>query len=271
VRRSFGADGVTYRSGVRAIWEHRQVLRMLVLRDLQKIYTRFRLGYVWTLLEPLGMTLVLWFVFSQLLGRQLGLQPYLLFLSVAILPWWWFTNGMHGATKAFRNSGGALRISLLPTQLWVVRVVLVSMVEFLFSLPVVLIAMAITRTLPGPEIALFPVAILIQLVFMYGLGLLIASVCAVIPDAARLVRILLRTMFYLSPVLYSVSNIPQHLQNYAGLNPLVGIFGLYRIGWWPDELESVGPFAISLGVCAVLLIAGIVVFRRLEGRLLKEV
>lgn len=244
---------------------------MLVLRDLQRTYTRFRLGYVWTLLEPLGMTLVLWFVFSALLGRQLGLQPYLLFLSVAILPWWWFTNGMHGATKAFRNSGSALTISLLPTQLWVVRVVLTSMVEFLLSLPVILIAMLVTWTFPGPYIALFPVAILVQLVFMYGLGLLIASLCAVVPDTARLIRIMLRTLFYLSPVLYSVSNIPAHIRDFAGLNPLVGIFGLYRIGWWPDEMESIGPFAISLVVCLIVLVAGVLVFRRLEGRVLKEV
>ena len=80
---------------MRVLWEHRQVLRMLVLRDLQRQYTKFRLGYLWSLLEPLGMSLVLWLVFSVLLGdRALGLQPYLLFLSVAILPWWWFSKSV---------------------------------------------------------------------------------------------------------------------------------------------------------------------------------
>ena len=75
---------------------------MLVLRDLQKQYTKFRLGYLWTLLEPLGMSIVLWFVFSVLLGaRALGLQPYLLFLSLAILPWWWFTKGVAASTRVF--------------------------------------------------------------------------------------------------------------------------------------------------------------------------
>ena len=77
---------------------------MLVVRDLHKKYTRFRLGYFWTLLEPLGMAMVLWFVFWVLLGaRALGLQPYLLFLSVAILPWWWFTKGIQASTRTFRG------------------------------------------------------------------------------------------------------------------------------------------------------------------------
>ena len=83
---------------------------MLVLRDLQKQYTKFRLGYLWTLLEPLGMSLVLWFVFSVLLGaRALGQQPYVLFLSLAILPWWWFTKGISASTRVFRRAGGQLR------------------------------------------------------------------------------------------------------------------------------------------------------------------
>lgn len=244
---------------------------MLVLRDLQKQYTKFRLGYLWTLLEPLGMSIVLWFVFSVLLGaRALGLQPYLLFLSVAILPWWWFTKGVSATTRVFRRTGGQLRISLLPTELWVLRVLLVSMIEFLFSLPVIVIAMIATRTWPGPLIVLFPVAVILQFVLMYGLGLLIAAGSVVIPDLARIVRIAMRALFYLSPVLYSISNIPDHVQRFATLNPLVGVLGLYRIGFWPEEIESAMGYGISIGLSLVILVLGIVVFRRLEPRILKE-
>ncbi len=244
---------------------------MLVLRDLQKQYTKFRLGYLWTLLEPLGMSIVLWFVFSVLLGaRALGLQPYLLFLSIAILPWWWFTKGVAASTRVFRRTGGQLRISLLPTEIWVLRVLLVSMIEFLFSLPVILVAMIVTRTWPGPYIVLFPVAVALQFVLMYGLSLLISAGSVVIPDLARIVRIVLRAMFYLSPVLYSISNIPESVQGLAALNPLVGIFGLYRIGFWPEEVETLTGYGISIGISLAILVIGIVVFRRTEPRILKE-
>ncbi len=247
------------------------MLRMLVLRDLQKQYTKFRLGYFWTLLEPLGMSIVLWFVFSVLLGeRKLGLHPYLLFLSVAILPWWWFTKGIAATTRVYRRTGGQLRISLLPTELWVLRVLLVSMLEFLFSLPVIVIAMLVTQTFPGPLIVLFPVAIALQFMLMYGLGLLISAGSVVIPDLARIVRIAMRALFYLSPVLYSISNIPEHVQRFAALNPLVGILGLYRIGFWPEEIESATGYLLSIALSLVILVIGIVVFRRLEPRILKE-
>jgi ABC-2 type transport system permease protein len=244
---------------------------MLVQRDLQRRYSKFRLCNLWTLLEPLGMSVVLWFVFSILLGpRGLGLQPYLLFLSLAILPWWWFSKGINASTKVFEKNGGQLRVSLLPTHLWVLRVILVSMVEFLFSLPVILIALAITRFWPGPLIVLFPVAILMQFLLMYGVALLVAASAVVIPDLARIVKIVLRAMFYLSPVLYSVSNIPEEFRTIAELNPLVGIFGMYRVGFWPEEIYSVLAFGISIAVSVVLLIIGLLVFRRIEPRILKE-
>jgi len=244
---------------------------MLVLRDLQKQYTKFRLGYLWTLLEPLGMSIVLWLVFSVLLSRQLGEQPYALFITVAILPWWWFTKGVSQAARSFRKNTNSLGISLLPTQIWVLRVVLVSMAEFLLSLPIILVAMIITRYWPGPLIIFFPVAIVLQFVLMYGLGLMVAGGVALIPDLDRIVRITMRALFYLSPVLYSISHIPTHIQGIAALNPLVGILGLYRIGFWPNEIEDLTHYALSIGVTIVIVVIGMLVFRSLERKVLKAV
>lgn len=244
---------------------------MLVLRDLQRQYTTFRLGYLWTLLEPLGMSLVLWLVFSVLLGeRALGLSPYLLFLTVAILPWWWFHKGMTACSKVFRRTRGELKISNYPTQFWVMRAVLVSTVEFVLSLPVIVLALVVTRFWPGPWILLFPVGIVAQMFLMYGLGLFVASTAAVAPDVNRVVKIVLRALFYLSPILYSISNIPAAAQTIAAINPLVGILGLYRIGWWPQEAISAVAYVISFSVLIAISVTGILVFRKLEPRILKE-
>jgi len=244
---------------------------MMVLRELQRKYSGFRLGYIWTLLEPLGMTFVLWLVFSLVLGKhRLGTDPYFLFIAVAILPWWWFTHGVASSARVFSRGAPWLRTSLLPSNLWVMRAVLVSMVEFIFSLPVVVIAMIVTLKLPSPLIVLYPIAIIFQLWFMYGLGLLVSAAAAVIRDLERIIRIGLRTMFYLSPVLYSIGNIPPHVRPLAALNPLVAIFALYRIGFWPDETESGWLFVLALSVCVTIVVAGTLTFKRLEPRILKE-
>jgi ABC-2 type transport system permease protein len=150
------------------------------------------------------------------------------------------------------------------------RTVLSTSVEFILSLPVIVLAIALTRDLPGIYILFFPVAILLQFLLLYGIGLLVSSLSVVIPDLARVVKIVIRAMFYLSPILYSISNIPQNLQSIAAINPLVGILGLYRIGWWPEEHTSAVALVISLSVAAALFIAGIYTFHRLKPRILKE-
>lgn len=240
-------------------------------RDLHRKYRNFRLGYLWSLLEPLGMAVTMWFVFDILLGgRKLGEHPYFLFLAVAILPWWWFTKGISAATRVYRGQIAPLTVSLLPTQVSVMRTLLVSTADFALSLPIVVLAVLVTWTFPGPLIALFPVAIAVQFVFMYGLSLLVASVSAVVPDFARIVRIVLRATFYLSPVLYAVSNIPEAARPIAPFNPIVGMLSLYRVGWWPTEMESWKAYVISFGVSGIIVVAGWLTFRRLEPRILKE-
>lgn len=263
--------GLAYRNGVRVIWKYRQILRMFVSRDLQRQYRTFRLGYLWSILEPAGMTLVMYVVFQYILGaRKFGEHPYLLFLAVAITPWWWFTKGIGASTKVFRRGTAPLRISVLPTQIWVLRILIVSTAEFVLSLPIVIVAIIVTRTLPGPLIVLYPVAVALQFLLMYGLSLFVSSVSARVPDFARIVRIIMRAMFYFTPVLYSVTHVPEKVQSFAGLNPLVGILGLYRIGFWPSETEAMIQYGLSLAVCVALFVLGLVTFRLNESRILKE-
>jgi ABC-2 type transport system permease protein len=135
---------------------------------------------------------------------------------------------------------------------------------------VVVIAVILTRDLPGPLIVFYPIAILAQFLFMYGIALALASWNVIAPDVARLVRLAMRGLFYLSPILYSVSNIPAHVRPLAALNPLVGLLGLYRIGWWPQEIEDMLHYGVSLGIGLISFVVGWVVFRRLESRVLKE-
>jgi ABC-2 type transport system permease protein len=104
---------------------------------------------------------------------------------------------------------------------------------------------------------------------MYGLGLLVASGVAVIPDLARIVRIVMRALFYLSPVLYSITQIPEFIQPFASVNPMVAILGLYRVGFWSAEIETAWHYALSFGVIIMIIVIGFLVFKRLESRILK--
>jgi ABC-2 type transport system permease protein len=178
---------------------------------------------------------------------------------------------MRASTKILQRARGELAFSLLPTQVWILRVIISSGVEFVLSLPILLLAMVVTQSVPGPLLVLFPVALLMQFVVMYGLALIIAPAVALMPDLGRTVRIVLRALFYFTPILYTLGRIPEALQNLAAINPLVGVLGLYRIGWWPEDAISPQALTISVASTLVILVIGILIFRRLEPRVLKEV
>ena len=128
------------------------------------------LVYEWALL--VAAAVVLWLVFSLLLGpRKLGLQPYLLFLSVAILPWWWFTKGVASMVRVFQKNRAQLRNSVLPTELWVLRVLLVSTMEFVLSLPVVLYELysfVLPAFSPEHQQAARPLLLAVPVLFVIG-------------------------------------------------------------------------------------------------------
>ena len=261
---------------VRSIYEHRAILRMLVIRNLQIKYSNMRLGYLWTFLEPLGMAVTLWFVFAYVLGaRNIGQQPYILFLTLAILPWWWFTRTVAASTRFLRKSPALIRASTLPREFWVLRGVLSATIEFIITLPIVIIAILLTQQMPSAWIAMYPVAIIVEFILILGLALALSSACVRLPDLGKTVRIILRVMFYLSPVIYSLAVVPDRLPPavvaLASLNPMAGILSAYRVGFWFDEFSTVYAFPVATAVSVIVLFIGIWIFRRNERQVLKLV
>jgi ABC-2 type transport system permease protein len=114
-----------------------------------------------------------------------------------------------------------------------------------------------------------PVAILLQTVLLVGLGLLVAPLCVIWNDLERTTKLILRALFYASPVIYGVEDLPGVFETLAAFNPLAGIFALYRVGFFAEEWD---PWVIGIGavMCLLFLALGLLTFRRLERPVLKE-
>lgn len=246
-------------------------LWLLSARDLKVRYSTSALGYFWSVLDPLVMSLIYWFVFTQVFHRTVGEEPYIVFLVCALLPWVWFNISVTDFTRAFRKDARLVRSTAIPRTIWVNRIVLSKGIEFLFSIPV-LIAFAVfiqPHVTVNWMIVLFPVGVVLQVILLVGIGLLVAPLCVIWTDLERTTRLVLRALFYASPVIYGVSDLPGIFSELAAFNPLSGIFALYRVGFFPaqwDTLSVVMAAVISVGILAL----GIVTFRRLERTLLKE-
>lgn len=260
----------------RSVVERRAILRLLIGRDLKVKYADSTLGYVWSILDPLMMALVYWFVFTVIFSRGVGREPYILFLLLGMLPWNWASGVINDSAKALTADAKLVRSTNLSREVWVLRVIGSKATEFLLSLPVVLLFVVIYARTPSWYTLAFPLAVLIQATFLVGVGLTLAPVTVLFSDVQRLVRILTRILFYLSPVIYGVkdvekSHMPELLKRLYTLNPLSGTFDLYRAAFFPDFFVGWTEVAVAAVVSLAFLALGMSVFARLEGRVLKEI
>jgi ABC-2 type transport system permease protein len=159
----------------------------------------------------------------------------------------------------------------------VLRVVLSKGVEYLLSLPV-LVAFLLIYLVQGKThlnvwLVLFPLGVLMLFVTVVGLGLILAPVTALVTDMQRVIRIVIRMLFYATPVIYAGHLVPEPFDKVLWLNPMTGILELMRAGFFDHDRFPIlwGAIATGAVVSVGLLLVGTQVFGRLERAVLKEI
>ncbi|MEO6534030.1 MAG: ABC transporter permease [Pseudolysinimonas sp.] len=260
----------------RARWtpfeRYRRSLWLLTARDLKVRYTTSALGYLWSVIDPLLMAGIYFFVFVVVFDRKVpGQDPYIVFLVSGLLSWTWFNGSISDATRAFTSEGKLIRSTTIPRTIWVGRIVLSKGIEFLLSIPVLIVFALIFHAPVHWEAVLWIPAIILQAALTFGLGLIIAPLVVFFRDLERAVKLILRLLFYASPIIYGLNDLEKlHLTFWGAFNPLSGIIGLYRSAFFPEDLNWF-DVEVSVGMTAVILLIGILVFRRTIRAVLKEI
>ncbi|MEO5922167.1 MAG: ABC transporter permease [Pseudolysinimonas sp.] len=250
---------------------YRRSLWLLTARDLRVRYSTSFLGYFWSILDPLVMAGIYWFVFTQVFDRGVGHEPYIVFLLSGLLPWMWFTGSVSDATLAFTREAKLVRSTTIPRTIWVSRVVLSKGIEFVASIPVLAIFAIATGATLHWEALWFLLAILMQAILTLGIGLIVAPLVVFFRDLERAVKLGLRFLFYASPIIYGLQDLkPLGLETLAAFNPLSGIISLYRAAFFPQQLDWFAV-AVSAGMSLALFGIGVLIFRRTIRTVLKEI
>jgi ABC-2 type transport system permease protein len=251
---------------------YRHALWLLTTRDLKVRYTTSALGYLWSIIDPLLMAGIYFFVFTFVFKRGgASSEPYIVFMLVALLPWTWFSGNLSDATRAFRAEAKLIRSVKIPRTIWVLRQVCSKGIEFLISLPVLAFFALITGKAPNIGAVLYlPLAIVLQVVLTVGLNFIIAPLSVFLRDLERIVKLGTRLLFYGAPVLYHLEIKHPVLHFLYGLDPLAGILGLYRACFFPEDLDW-GYVLIAAVLTVVIFVIGVAVFKRSVPRVLKEI
>jgi ABC-2 type transport system permease protein len=267
-------------SSVVGVWRARNVLRYLVRRDLALKYQQSVMGYLWSLIEPIGIGLIYYFVFIVVIGRGTQLaeilppKVFILYLMAGIFSYMWTSGVLGEAPGALTGQKNLITTMNVPREVFPIGRVVARSAEFLAGIPILVGIAILTDAAVGWSLLVLPLAMLVQGTFLIGVALLLSSINVMLQDIERFMRMISRLVFYSSPILYPLAfvneNLPPWAQAIYKANPLVGIIELHHAVWFPEMF----PSAALLTACVVgslfTLGVGWLVFRRLEPSVLKE-
>lgn len=238
----------------------RDLLQVLVARDMKLRYKRSILGVAWSLAHPLLQLLVFYIVFSFIL--PVSTEHFALFLFVGLLAWNWFQSAVQLGCVAITDHAALVRQpGFVPGVLPLVTV-LSTLLHFVIALPIVLAGAAVIGLLSPAALLVLPLVILTQFILTLSLVFALAAIHVSFRDTQYLVNIVLLLGFYLSPVLYKASVVPERFRWAYELNPLASILESYRRILLQGEYPQVG----QLGMIAVLSCVALVVAYKFFNR-----
>jgi len=252
-----------FRDTFLALWGHRELIKILVKRDIAIRYKRSSLGLLWTLLNPLLTSLVLWFVFITIFSARLpdGTQfaPYLL---AGVLTVTFFTQGFNQAADSIAQGAGILTKVYVPPQVLAFAGAISNAVNFLFGL----VALAFISLITGDGISIqAPLTIIMMacmLMYVTGLGLMVAILYIRYDDTRSIFGILISFMMYLSPIFYPKEILSERMLTIVNANPLTSYLDVFR-----HVFSSTGTATINdwlyMGLSSILVfMLGIRVFTK---------
>jgi ABC-2 type transport system permease protein len=261
------AAGIPILDRLLHIWDRRDVLRMLTERGLRQKYAGSVLGYAWSLLEP-ALLIATYFLLLKIFHRSYPMYP--LFIASAILPWQWFASTVNSSTSTLRQNARLITSINLPREIYPLADVAVKTIEFVLSLPILLVVAWFYGVRPSAYIFALPLVLILELMICVGVALLISSLNTVLRDIQRGIGIVIRMLFYLVPALYPLQRLTGRVRRIESYNPMTGILEVNRAVWFPNYWTSWRPVYFSVIGAVVMLVLGFSVFSRVEAAVLKE-
>ncbi len=237
----------------------REILFMLVLRDLQARSRQAYLGYLWLVVQPLLMTGAFSFLVQRVLGR--GDQsdvPYPLFLLAALVPWQFFANSLTDSAESLVKNVDLVRQVFFPREILAIYPIFARLLDVLVGCLVLAVFMVYFHVPPSGWVILVPLILLIEMLFAAALGLLLSAANVGWRDVSRGLPLLLFLMLYAVPVLYPLEAVPAALRPIYDLNPLAQLVDAFRAA----VLGTHAPDLVGLGLIGLLGILALVAAQR---------
>lgn len=246
----------------RVLYRYRELIWALALRELKIRYKRSFLGFLWALLNPALLMIVLTVVFSTVLAGNI--KHYGIFILSALLPWTFFSQALSYAVESVVSNGDLIKKISVSKSVFPLATVVSNMINLLLSIiPLALIVLIVRFPFHVTWIFL-PVPLLSLMIFTAGVTFFFAAANVYYRDVSHIVQILIQVWFYVTPVIYPLDIFPAKYQWIFKLNPLIYVIDEFRLAVYNGQMPQVQNVVASFVCAFASLFIGYAVFRRNE-------
>jgi lipopolysaccharide transport system permease protein len=243
--------------------EYRDLFFYLVWRDIKILYAQTILGFSWAILQPLVEIAIFTIVFGKVAKVSTDGIPYLLFATVAIIPWQYTSQTMTNSSQSLVSGQNMLGKVYFPRLIYPLTPVLAKLVDFAISMLILLAVLIFYRVAPTWNILFFPLFLLLMMSISIGVGAWLSAMAIRFRDVRHAMPFVIRMLMFTAPIVYSASRIPEKYRIIYSLNPVVAVIEGFRacflgtpMPWmfiWPGIITTV-----------IILISGVAYFQRME-------
>jgi lipopolysaccharide transport system permease protein len=239
----------------RELYRYRVLIEVLVRRDLKARYRGTALGFLWSFVNPLVLMGLYVLVFSVYL--RVDMPNYPAFLLSGLFPWLWFSASLSEATLVILTSGGLIKKVYLPSEVFPLVPVGSNMVHFIASLPVLFMFLNVTGIRPSWSLVLLPILVGLQVLFTYGIALMVSSLAVQFRDLVHIIPNFLTALLFATPILYPPTMVPDGFRPLVTINPLSHLITAYQDVLFFGRMPSPGSLAALVASTCLLLAAGV--------------
>ncbi|HEY8225363.1 MAG TPA: ABC transporter permease [Pyrinomonadaceae bacterium] len=250
--------------GFRELWDYRELLYFLTLRDIKVRYKQTALGAAWAIIQPFFMMVVFSLFFGRLAGVKSDDIPYPIFTFCALLPWQLFAHALTESSNSLVANERLITKVYFPRLVVPMAAVLGGLVDFAVAFVILLAMMFYYGIVPTWAIVTLPAFIVFAVMTALAVGLWLSALNVKYRDVRYTINFLIQFWLFATPVAYPSSIVPERWRPLYGLNPMAGVVEGFRWALLGTKQPPGAMLVVSISVVVALLIGGLYYFRRME-------
>jgi len=246
------------------LWQYRELAYFLAWRDVKVRYKQTLIGVAWVLLQPLAMVSIFGLIFGRIVQVPSADHPYPLYILAALIPWQFFSRVISDSTNSLITDQQLITRVYFPRLVVPIAAALNALVDFSLAMCLVVHFMIWFGNSPGAAIVFLPVAIILMITAALGIGFWLSALNVEYRDVMHAVPFLVQFWFFVTPVLYATSLLPDTWQWLFALNPMTSVVDAFRWCLLGTPQAHSYTFVLSAAVATSSLFTGMMWFRRRE-------